>query len=76
MFALFSVHYVFLNQVCVGCKPMRAWFLETALVRTLVCVCVCVCVCMRVCACVSMSVCLPPRVLKIIGMICCDTDRV
>ena len=31
----------FFNQA----HAARAWFLEIALVRTLVCVCVCVCVC-------------------------------
>ena len=44
-------------------KPgTRAWFLEIALVCTLVCVCVCVCLCVCVC------VCPPPRPLITSGV--------
>ena len=42
MFIVYSGRVLFLNQVCAGCRPVHAWFLEIDLVRE-VCVCVCVC---------------------------------
>ena len=42
---LFIINYLFLNQVCAGRRPARAWFLELLLSVTLVRMCVCVHVC-------------------------------
>ena len=55
---------IYLNQVCTGLRPVRAWFHKidsVQIIGTHVCVCVyvcvCVCVCVFVCVCVCMCAC-------------------
>ena len=58
----------FLNQACMGYRPVRAWFLRIASVHE--------CLYARVFVCVCTCMCPHPRLLITSGMVWCDIDLI